>query len=96
MDLGVGGGHRLDFLGDGIAVSVYRAAELEVGIKGQNITVRGYCPPSDERSYRNDQEIILDLPLARELHRLLGKLIPLAEQSQTTAKVVPLSAERSA
>lgn len=68
-----------------------RATDIEVGVKGQHITVRGSCAPSEGRQYGNEAEMYIDLSLARELHRLLGKLIPLAEQSKPTATIVSVA-----
>lgn len=72
-------------------MTMIEAKVIEVGVKGQRITVRGSCPPTSERSYGNEQEIELDLTLARELHRLLGKLIPLAEKSGTPAAILAVA-----
>lgn len=74
-----------------------RAEHIEVGIRGQRLTVRGAGPRTDGASYGTEQEIELDLTLARELHRLLGKLIPLAEKGKSGGEVVALPvADRSA
>ncbi len=62
------------------------AQEVEVGCRGQRITVRATHP---ENKY-SDAEVELSLPLARELWRLLGKIIPIAERSQVGAEVVDL------
>jgi hypothetical protein len=77
-------------------MTMIRATEIEIGIKGQRLTMRGSCPPTSDRAYGNEAEFELDLTLARELHRLLGKLIPLAEKGRATAEVVALTTERSA
>lgn len=77
-------------------MTMIRATEIEVGIKGQRLTVRGSVASSSERQYGNEQEFELDPTLARELHRLLGKLIPLAEKGRASAEVVALTTEKSA
>lgn len=77
-------------------MSMIRATEIEVGVKGQRLTVRGSCQPSEGRQYGNEQEFEIDLTVARELHRLLGKLIPLAEKGRAAAEIVTLTTERSA
>lgn len=77
-------------------MTMIHATEIEIGIKGQRPTVRGSCQPTDGRQYGNEQELELDLSLARELHRLLGKLIPLAEKGRASAEVVAITTERSA
>ncbi len=59
-----------------------KASEIEVGVRGQRVTIRGSRPPADGERYTSEQEIDLDLPLARELRRLLDAAIPLAEQSK--------------
>jgi len=77
-------------------MSILAVQNIEVGVKGQRITVRGSCPPTEGRQYGNEQEIELDLRLARELHRLLGKLIPLAEKSGPPAPVTSIASESAA
>jgi hypothetical protein len=71
-------------------MTVLRAAEIEVGVKGQRLLVRGSAPPSGDSRYWSEQEIELDLQLARELLRLLGEMIPLAEKSKPPSPVTPI------
>lgn len=77
-------------------MSMLRAKEVEVGVRGQRITVRGSKPPDDENKYGSEQEMDLDLSLARELLRLLGAAIPLAEASKPAAEAVPIKAQEPA
>jgi hypothetical protein len=55
------------------------AEEIEVGVRGRNITVRGVRVPDAKNTYERTEEISLELTLARELFRLLSAAIPLAE-----------------
>lgn len=75
-----------------IAMLVTHVKTIEIGIRGQNITVRGSNP---EDRY-GGQELEMELVLARELHRLLGRLIPLAEKSRLPAPVVALQSDKDA
>lgn len=77
-------------------MSVLAVHEVEVGIRGQRITVRGSCPPDAENRYGREQEMDLDLPLARELLRLLTAAIPLAEQAKPGAAIVGLGQKEPA
>ena len=71
------------------------AEEVEVGIRGQTITIRGTVAPREGQTYERSEELTLSLPLARKLLTLLTALLPLAEQSAAgpAAEVVPLSGD---
>jgi hypothetical protein len=63
-------------------MSLLQPDDIEVGIRGQRITVRGIRTPREGDRYTSEQELDLSLPQAREVLRLLTELIPLAEQSK--------------
>lgn len=67
-----------------------RAEQIEVGVKGSGITVRGTAGPQDGKAYGSEQELELTLPQARELLRLLRHMIPLAEKATAAAGVVAI------
>lgn len=77
-------------------MSMVIAQEIEVGVSGQQITVRGVQPPRGTNAYAQVAELQLTLPLAREMYRLLGKMIPLAEQAKPLAPVVELAGDDDA
>ncbi len=66
------------------------AKDIEVGVRGQNLSVRASSPPTGDRQYGSDAEFGMDLTLARELLRLLTEMIPLAEKSKPAVDVVAL------
>ena len=72
-------------------MSTLKATEIAVGVRGQNIFVRGTAPPLGDNRYGSEEEIDLSLPLARELYRLLGAMIGLAERGGEPAEVVALA-----
>ena len=77
-------------------MSILKAEDIEVGIRGQRITVRGSKPPEGDSRYGSEQELDLELPLARELLRLLSAAIPLAEKAKTAAPTVAIGREEPA
>lgn len=72
-------------------MSLIRVGDLEVGCRGQRITVRGIEPAIVGKGYQAEAEMELSLQQARELHRLLGRLIPVAEKSAVAAPIVALA-----
>lgn len=72
-------------------MSRIRPHELEVGIRGQRIAITGYENAGGERKYASEETLDISLQQARDLFRLLGKLIPIAERSQPSAQIVSVS-----
>ncbi len=74
-------------------MTMIRVAEVEVGCRGQRITVRGTEQAMPGKTYQSEAETDMSLPQARELRRLLGRLIPVAEKSTVAAPVVALAVQ---
>lgn len=70
-------------------MSSMKVQEIAVGVAARRLLVRGKSPPSGPSGYEREEELDMELPIARELLRLLTAMIPLAEAS-------PLGGEESA
>lgn len=72
-------------------MSLIQPDDVEIGVRGQRITIRGIRAPREGDRYTSEQELDLSLSQAREVLRLLTELIPLAEQSKPALAPTALS-----
>lgn len=76
-------------------MSLIKVGEIEVGCRGQRITIRGIESPLSGKTYPCEAQMELSLQQAREVYRLLGKLIPVAEKSTLAAPVIAVSSQEA-
>jgi len=67
--------------------------EIEVGVRGQRITIAGSLLPKDDSRYRTEETLDMSLQQARELYRMLAAMIPIAEASASSAPVLVMCDE---